>query len=239
MAIARVGAQVAGASGSTTVDVVFPGNVTSGNLVVFTAVSWRDDTNDPFLAGDATLKSGSTATLGTITLDKGGTYNYQDTYWLAVAIWSAPVTGTGSCTITVAGVPAGGSITAVVREYSGTDVGASRLEDSDYGTGDGTVPATPSVTSAGEALFFGAVSTSASGAQTHTPGADYTEVYEEENGSLYATGSVEDRIVISGTTDTADWIAPDTLAWAAAVAVYKVASDGGTRNPVAMGFVLE
>jgi hypothetical protein len=139
-------------------------------------------------------------------------------------IFSAPVTGSGSCTITVNSSPAATYFDIMLEEYSGTDVTGSRLEAQNTGSSTTGAPATGSASSAGEAVFVGVVATDATTSTTHTAGTGYTDIAEEENGNLHQTGNAADQIVAGATTDTADWTAPTTRQWCASLAVYKTAA---------------
>jgi hypothetical protein len=239
MAITRVVGQAGGdsISNATSAPKAFAGNVTAGNLVVVLVTKWNS-THTAIVVGDVS-KTAGTATLGVWQMDRtdyqqSGAGNEMDT-----AIFSAPVTGTGSLTVAVAGA-AGCYWLIAVNEYAGADVSASRVAGGNGGgdANNGT-PTTGTVASGMGAVFCGVLCTITGGATTHTPGADYTQIYEAEDGASFQTGSSEDRIVGVDTTDAADWLAPTTVPWAASLAVYKEATGGGSRNPVAMGFVLE
>ncbi len=204
-------------------------NVTAGNLLVI-AVSCFKESNDAFVVGDISQSAG-TATVGSFSLDVQRNYNYTGAAYLDSAIFSVLVTGTGSCTITVGGAPTGSYWNVAVGEFS-SDVGwgADRLEDSDFGENTTGAPATGDGTSAGHAVFIGALTTGTSGVTTHTQDAAFTLIDEEEDGLNHATGGGIYRIVTGGTTDAASWTAPTTVAWSAALAVYKETAAGGGED---------
>lgn len=233
MAIARVASQIAGAvaDNTTSVSRAYPGNVTSGNLLVI-GVTKYSPSNDAFVAGDIS-KSAGTATVGTFTLDASVNYNYSAGDYVAAAVYSAPVTGSGSCTIQVAGAVANSYLFIGVQEYSGADVTGTRVAGASTGQAATGAPTTGTVVSGGAGAFVGALGTVTSGATTHTVGADYTQIAEEENGASHMTGSIEDRLVAVDTTDAADWTAPTTVPYACCVACYKeAAAAGGLAIPV-------
>jgi hypothetical protein len=211
------------ADNTTSVVVAYPADVVTGDLLVIAVVKYSPS-DDAFVVGDIS-KSAGTATLGSFTLDQNVNFDFQaSSDRMAGAIYSAPVTAGGSCTITVGGAVAGSFLVMSVSEWEGLDTGASRLEDSDTGTGASGAPATATATSAGAALFAGIVLTNYAVVTTHTPGADYNTLFESEDGATHATGSAEYRVVTAGTTDAADWVAPTTSDYACALAVYKAAT---------------
>jgi hypothetical protein len=227
MAIARVASQAAG----TTFDVVTwvaratPGNVTAGNLLVVLIECWTNTTNRPPVVGDIS-KTAGTATVGTWALDRVYTLSASGEF-IHTAIFSAPVTGTGSCTVTVANFPTGSSGAIGVQEYTGADVSSTRVADSNQGSGTTGAPATANMSSTEDAAFVGALATITFSATTHTPDAAFATIYEEEDGANHQTGSLIDQIVAGATTDAASWTAPTTFAWVAAGVVYKGAAAGG------------
>lgn len=224
MTITRVQAGGALGDNATSVSRAYDSNVTAGNMVVVTVAAW-DNGGDPgdFTDGSCTKIAG-TATLGTITKSVSRYYNTSLSYHEMVGIWTAIVTGSGSLTMQVAGLPSGSYSVIATMEYScssGWD--ASRLETSLSSDGTSEAPDTGNVTSAGQALFIGALAY-ASGATTITGDAAFSTIYESEDGANHETGSFLERIVSTGTTDSASWTAQTTLKWAAAVAVYKGAA---------------
>jgi len=209
------------ASNATSVAAALPQDVTSGNLLIIKAVKFSPS-DDEFVAGDCTKTSG-TATVGTVTRDASVSFDNGSGFQHA-AIWSVPVTGNGSCGLTVGGALSGSFLVLSIEEWEGLDAGDSRMEDFDSGSAATGAPATAAATSAGVAMFAGIVATNTSVFTPHTPGADYTTSFEAEDGANTMTGSSTYRVVASGTTDAADWTAPSAVDWAAVVAVYKAAS---------------
>lgn len=235
MTVARVASQATGAIGDavTAIACAYPVNVTSGNLLVIMGAKFVT-ASDAFVAGDVT-KTAGTATIGTVTLDSQVNYDGGSggAAYIASGVWSVPVTGTGSCTMQVGGAAAGSYMLIAINEYTGADVSGTRVEGQNTGTGTTGAPATGNATVTTGGVFLGSLATYTTSATTHTVGADYTQIFESENGSLHMTGSFEDRIVSSTTTDAADWTAPTTAQWCACVVTYKQAAAAGTR-PVKM-----
>lgn len=200
-------------------------DVTAGNLLVVSAYWYLNGT--PAAASDDLTKTLGTATIGTPTLDVVKNHNQTGTEYICCAIWSVPVTGSGSITLSVAGVTSTLFGQMAIGEYSGADTGASRLEDSDtFGSTSTTTPATPTMTSAGAALFVGALSTYSISTVSHTPDSPWATVTEEENSSL-CTGALSRMIVSSGTSDAAGWTLGTAIGSAVCGAVYKSVAEGG------------
>lgn len=223
--------QVTGAtSDATSVAKAFASNVATGNLIVVEGFKFEASAND-FVAANCT-KSAGTATLSSFTLDKNISRDNGSGAKVITGIFSAAVTSGGSCTIQVAGGLAGAQINLGISEFHSDTATSFSVEGSNTGNGASGNGSTGNVTSAGAAVFVGGVSDFTSGATTHTEGAGYSIIYEEENGALHATGSTEYQIVASGTTDNADWTIGVNAGWAAALAVYKEVPTG-TQNALA------
>jgi hypothetical protein len=196
----------------SSVDVSAPGNVTVGNRIIL-FVNDCYDTLGPRAAGDVAKLSG-TATIGTVVRDAVETRATDDVH---AHVFSIPVTGAGTLTLRVSGFEGSSYIRCVFTEWSALEAA--------LGSGTGTAatgaPSTSSYAASEPGVFIGTVSTFyLSGSQTHTPGADYTQIAENED-STHMTGAEEYRIVSGATTDAADWQAPTTVPWAAAMAFYK------------------
>lgn len=225
MTIARVSGQVNSGFADNTgsgITVAFPGDVTAGNLVVVWGIRFTT-ASDAWIAADCT-KSAGTATIDTPLMHRQS--NLAASNDCAVGIFSAIVTGSGSLTMALGGAAAGSYHFMIVREYS-SSIGwdASREEATNAAINTTGAPSSGDATSAGEALFVGGVATSTAATTTHTEDGAWTLVAEQEDGA-HMTGSAIDRIVTNATT-AANWTAPNTLPWAAAVAVLKEAVAGG------------
>src|SRR5688572_25975197 len=82
------------------------GTVTAGSLIVVGGKKFSPST-DAFVAGDCT-KSAGTATIDTVTLDRGHNLDMAGgSGWGSAALWSAIVTGSGTLTMQVGGALAG------------------------------------------------------------------------------------------------------------------------------------
>lgn len=229
MTITRIASQSGGAAApnTTSVSKAFAGNVTTGDLVVVQAAKYTPS-SDPFVVGDCT-KSAGTATLGAISMDRQRAFTNAATNIYSVATFSAIVTGTGSCTMQVAGAVAGSYLIMSVQELGGS-WDASRLVTGSDATGDLPTPGAPdsgSVASGSAAIFMASLATDSAVSITHTIDAAYTLNYEQEDGVNQQTGAFGDEIVSSNTTDSGSWTAPTTKAWVCMVVVYKEVATAG------------
>jgi len=221
MTITRASGQQVGnfADNATSVSKAYTNNVVAGNLLIIGAIKFSPS-NDVFVAEDCT-KSAGTATVGTISLHAQTSLNDGGDY-LNIAIWSAIVTGSGSCTMQVGGAVAGTYLSMALDELVSTlGWDSSRLEASNTATGTTGAPTTSNVASAGSANFVGVLTTNAFLDITVTEDGAFTLIYEDQNGSLRPIISFIERIVSTGTTDAASWTAPTTYKWLAGVAVFK------------------
>ncbi|MDH5738734.1 MAG: hypothetical protein OEY77_00245 [Nitrospira sp.] len=207
-------------SGVTNMTRAFSSNVSSGSLLVVSAARWRSFDSALYIAGDLT-KSAGTATIGSPTLH----YSAAAGSHQVVGIWSVLVTGSGSLTLQVAH-PSGGTYGSVVAaEYSGT-WDSSRTEASNTGTGTGAAADSGNATSAGAAVFIGALTTDHSGTPALTEDAAFSLLGEDEDASARIQHAAIERIVASGTTDSASWTIGAST-WVTGVVVFKEASGGG------------
>jgi hypothetical protein len=216
-----------GGSNVSTLSIPFGSNVTAGNLCVVAFAHYCDPALTP-LAAHLTKASG-TATIGTIALDVQRVVTApQDQF--SVAIYSFPITGSGSLTMTW-GTQSGSYPTACYGEYASTvgwsATAATRLEASNSVTANSAAVDSGNGTSAGEALFFGVATDARPVSQTTTQDGAFTLLYENEDPTTYNTASFIRRIVSTGTTDSASWTISTPRPYAAALAVYKETGGGG------------
>lgn len=211
--------QIGDTSNLATNDVVFASNVTSGNIIIAVGMLYSvlDETIN---AGDLT-KSAGTATVGAVTLQIVNEYIIGGTDRIYVAIWSCQVTGTGSCTMTFSGGSTiGGSNLALVEAHC--DDGAIAFDSGQTNSSQNTTgaPDSGSVTTTRRGIIVGGATFAAGGATTITPDGAFTQIYEEENGSINLVSSAIRRIVSGSTADSASWTSPTNEQWCAAVAAY-------------------
>jgi hypothetical protein len=234
MTIAAVGTQEGGVNTDNTTSVAraFGSNVTAGNLVVVVGLKFSPS-NDAFVAGDCTQSAG-TATLGTIAFDTSINFAYDGgASHVCVGIWSAIVTGTGSCTMQVAGGVGSSYFNLATGEYSATGGwDSARLDGtpvtSSNATDDSSPATTGNMTSTGGGMFVAGVTMGGGGGTvTITQDGAFTLIFEEQDSALHNIGSVIRRIVTGSTTDQGEWtLGSIHLGWAAAMVVYKEAAGG-------------
>jgi hypothetical protein len=195
-----------------------PNSVAVGDLVIVGAAG---NTSTDWVAGDLT-KTAGTATLGTISLD----FATNDANDCRIAVWSAIVTGAGTLTLQVA---SGGNYGVMgVEVYTGTWDSSRKETSASANFTTSTTPSSGNASSAGGGLFFGVLSVSNGVTVTLTEDAAFASIRESNDGSAHVVGEIIDRIVSTGTTDSADWtisVAPTRSI--AAVVVYKEAGGGG------------
>lgn len=222
----------ASADGASSIVKATASNVTAGNRLVICVGKYNNNADAPILADIS--KSAGTCTLGAFALDKviTGTTNF-----FYVAIYSAPITGSGSCTITVAGGDADCYWNITLIEIA-SSLGVPEIENTNGASGAKAAAIdSGNVTSAGAAIFVGALTTDITAVVTHTIDGAYTLVFEQEDGSNHLGGAFGYRIVAASTTDSASWSAPNSgsganyTAWSVALAVYKDPAAGATGNP--------
>lgn len=237
MALARASGQATGThvENASSASLAYPGNVTAGNLLVVGVSRWHDVTADAIVVGDISMSSG-TATLGTWQLDfsveglSGAGGDNREAY----AFFSCPVTGSGSCTIQVAGGPSGSYWGIGLQEYSGADVTSSRFVGSNsVEAGFSNSADSGTVASGGAAVFVGQVWVDIGAAITITEDAAYTLISEYEWGHIGQIAAFADRIVTSNTTDSASWALSGVYDWGCAVGVYKEASGAAAPSGTA------
>lgn len=228
------------ADNATAIAQAYSAAVTSGNLLVIVAGRYDGGADTAFVAGDCTQSAG-TATIGTITLDEQSKSNVGGSP-CQIGIWSAPVTGTGTCTMQVAGA-AGSYFFIVPAEYSGLDVSASRIEDTSANTGTSTSPATTgNVTTADAGLMMAGLVTDFSGPDVNPViGGSFVSLGTVVDATAHQTGAVARRIVTSGTADQASWTLETSglSGWAAILVAYKAAGGGGSTAGRLVGGTLQ
>lgn len=215
MTVTVVQSRGASADNATSIVLAFLSNVTVGNIIQI-GISKYSPSSDAPIVGDIS-KSAGTCTLGSFAMDKTNT---GTTNFFYTAIFKAEVTGTGSCTITVGGAPAGSYWNITIIESNST-LGVMTLENTNGASAGTGAPDSGNVTSAGAALFFGVLTTDITAVTTHTIDAAFTLVYEQEDGLNHLGGASGYRIVSTGTTDSASWSAPTTKAYTISLGVYN------------------
>ena len=238
MTITRDGIATSPTSGSGVTSLAHSlGTLTAGHLVTVKLATVGDAKT--FADGDLT-KTAGTATIGAITLSgQVGGNNGDGGYTYAVE-WSFIVTGTGTCTVTVAGLPSGSYPTLAHESYT-SDIGwdSARVEDTagTYSATDGaSALSSGDATSAGAALFSATLALNNGAAVTVGTPSGFSAIVD--NGSSGATVEViatADDIVTTGTTQAAAWTysALDGSTYngqAALLVVYKEAAPSFTLD---------
>lgn len=230
MSITRVQSRGGLADNTSSITLAYNSNVTAGNLLVV-ACSKYSPGNDAFDV-DLISKSAGTATLGTWTLDAQFSRLVSGSIYQITAIFSVPVTGSGSCTITISGALSGSYLAIGLIEYSGADVTASRVEDTATAGGSSTAPSSGDGSSAGGAAFVGSLAPDMGSTASITEDGAFYLVYENTDYSSEQASFIS-RIVTGSTTDAASWSLGASGAWAAALTVY-LAGGGSSAVPKIM-----
>lgn len=220
--LCRVAGQSTGglAGPATSMSLPYPGNVTAGDLLVIGVSRWHAGSSDAIVVGDISQSAG-TATLGSFTLDVDREWNFVSSDFLNSAVFSVPVTGTGSCTIQVGGGPSDASWIMGIQEYSGADTSGSRVLGTNEAQNTNTAPDSGTVAATGNVAFFGNMVNGAGTTVTTTEDGSFSLIFENENGTSNTAGSLIDRIVTSDTTDSASWTLGSSQSWIALLSVYK------------------
>lgn len=195
-------------------------NVASGSLLVISAARWQSG-GSAYVVGDCT-KSAGTATIGSVTQHYTASpdTNYQ------VGLWSVLVTGAGTLTMQVA--HAGTSFGSImVAEYSGTWDGTRAEASNSAGPTSGVAVDSGNATSAGAGVFIGSMTSNSGANDAITQDGAFTLLGEDEDGLNRCKHSAIERIVATGTTDSASWTLANTNLWSAGVVVFKEAAGGG------------
>ena len=248
MAIIRVSGQSIGTSdpGYNTIVITYPNNVTVGNLLVFGVASYYTSAS----LSNISMTSG-TATLGTITLDG----YYQNSSYSSgeqgVSIFSAPVTGTGSCVISLNQATNGLYYSSLaLQEYTGVDVSSSRVFGTSTGTGTSLSPSTSNITSPSQGgAFVGGLAYNEEGTFTISTGTNFSNIYNTVD-TQYLPCAFEDYLVSSSISSPANWTITggSSEPYAALVVGYKASGTsttyttpyinvGGTWNTVINAWV--
>ena len=226
MSITRVSGQSTGVSDSGNLDTVYavyPHNVTSGNLLVMGVVIAGSSAADYATTSNFTKGAGS-ATLGAITQDA----SYSSSDFQLVTIFSAPVTGSGDCTMVLQETTTMAYASIALQEYTGANVSVTRLDGTAVGTGTSLTPSTGTVTAPSQGgAFFGGLAYNNEGPAVFVNGPGYSNIYTTSNLS-YLPCSFQDHLTSSGDTSNSSWTITGITAqlYSAALAVYKATAGG-------------
>lgn len=221
---------VAGQEGSVVLGIntnsrAFAGNVTAGNRIILVGSLYSGGAAT-IAAGDCT-KSAGTATIGAITLDFTISRQLPTTDWIHIGIWSCAVTGTGSCTMTLANASLGACNFGSGEYHS--DVGAI-TPDAGQTSGAGALAGAPdsgNVTTSAPGIIVGGLAINGGGTITITQDGAFTQLMDNENGNTDLAGDVIRRIMAASGTDSASWTAPTLFEFLCGAAAYSEPAAGG------------
>lgn len=156
------------------------------------------------------------------------------THYVYINVWSAPVTNSGTPTVTVVMNDSLTWLKIGVLEYSGLDTSASPVDVSasngiENDAGPAASGSTSNTTAANE-LVIGMLSTQ-SGAHTYAPGGSWTQ---RVDGYANFETSVRAYEMDSGSSGTAQSISTtlgESTSWGAMCVVYKLSSSGVVIEP--------
>jgi hypothetical protein len=220
---------------STTANVSTTTSVTAGSLLVITGNKFSPSNGAFTLV--SLVKTAGTATLGTITLDSSTNWADSGSY-ASTAIWSVIVTGSGTLTMQVEGMPGGSYILINISEWEGS-WDASRVETSGNTTtslvaSSGTVNGN-SLTSAGPALFISTIQINDSTAITLSNGNNFVKLYEQTIVD-HDNGNTAYKIATAGMTTNSSWTMVGTgniQETPTSTVVYKLSSGSPTyKSPL-------
>lgn len=203
MAIAEVGSGSQRATGSSsgggTADVVYPGNVTSGNFGIVCGGIWNTP-NGPTVI--TTSKSAGTATIGSVTTVLGSTGITWSGGVGIPFISYFPITGTGSLTMNVQTELSSDWMNIACDEFSGVHATPLDVDGGEF-TFVGTTTPTDSITTlTANDLIVGVMLLG--GSETITVGSGYTQIAEDESSAIQAYNA-QFRIVTSATSYNVEW----------------------------------
>lgn len=213
MAIAEVGsgsqrATATGATGDRTLS--FPGNVTSGNLLILAGCGFTVGSADP--APTITDSIGTAYTVASAVVFTNGR--------LFIGYGVAPSSGANTVSVDWATADTGSSFS--IDEFSGQH--ATPLDvDGGSSTGTSTTPADSLTTLAANDLLIGVMAHDGSSGISITPTANYTQIGEEETNTFQDHNAVF-RIATSATSYTVDWTIGSSSPWGVYTLAFKEAS---------------
>jgi hypothetical protein len=213
------------AGNASSLAITFDSEVTNGKLVVV-AVAGNVAAEDVTYTAGMLTKTAGTSTIGTVALDItiGRAAGSDDNN---VAIYSIPVTGTGTLTLTFNKGTGGSSnfLILVGAEVTSVDVSGTRVNAtaSDNNNSD-TAGASGNVATGGAGIIFGMLA----------PGPPFGTITAAQDGSFTLIDEMEDdaqlnysfiyRSVTGDTTDSADVTWGTSCDWIACAVAYKSSS---------------
>ena len=192
----------------------FPANVKSGSLLIAAGSARK--------LGESPMAIVVTDTLGTTYTVFTAAPDANITLFLAYGI----STSAGADTVTVNPAPVLTSyISFSIDEFSGVDASNPLDVDGGSSTGTSTSPQDSLTTTKANSLLVGVMLFSDQANETITPGATYTQIGEEQDGSLHAVHNAEFRIASSVQAYVVDWSLGSSRPWMAYTAAFNEATD--------------
>lgn len=231
MAWAFVQAPTAVRNSSVSSQAIVFGSAVSSNNRIIIAIGWR-----AVFSGTVTISSVTDDLGNTYSLDKHQTIVEDGTHFAYGAVYSAPVTSTGTPTVTVAWSASCTQVELAAAEYSGLAT-SSPVDVSSSGSGNGTTSvasgSTANTTAANE-LVFAAVCAPNQGGNSSFSASGYTE-RASNFGVFEAFIWIADKDSgSSGTSQSMSGTLGDASVHADFAIVYKLAG-GGAASPFTPG----
>jgi hypothetical protein len=224
MAFAEVGSGSQRASGNNSgavgpLSIAFPGNVTSGNLLIGVVVWWRSAGASATLAVDDTRSTTwNTIVSDAISLGTG-------TYRLAI-VWGVAASS-GANTIDFADSGGSAYMSASVNEFSGQHASPLSVSTTTPNTGTSVDPVgTLTTLNAGE-LVIGIAGHGDGAAPTLAVDAPSTQFGEKETDNLDMAHSAAYRVGGAAGSHAINWTVGSSVVWSTLVASFKAADGGG------------
>ena len=137
-----------------------------------------------------------------------------------------PASGSYNVTVTITSA---GTIQVAALEFAGVAAGPPSATNT--GSGTGTSVTTNSVSSGGDAVFFGGFSDNSGlnpqSVTFNSAGAGFTQDFVNTNGSSYWPAAEASATVSGPATNSLSWTTGSSSAWGAAIAVYPAATGSG------------
>jgi hypothetical protein len=200
----------------------YPANITSGNLLVGVVVWWRSAGASVDLAvEDFAGTSYSTIVSDAITL---GTGTYR------LAIFYGVASASSSNTINISDSAGSAFMSGSATEFSGPHASPLSVSSTTPNTGTSTDPtATLSTLTTGE-LVIGIFGHGAGTVPSLSVDAPSTQFGEKETDDLDMAHSAAYRIGGSAGSHTIDWTSSASVAWGTLIASFKAADGGGAST---------
>lgn len=200
-----------GSVASTTL--AFPGNVTSGNLMVLLG-----------MANNSIASVGVTDTLGSTWSCLSGSFSVDRLY---ICYAKAPSTGANTVTLTPS---ANASLTFWIDEFTGQHATSPLDVNGGISTGTSTSPADSLTTTVANALVLGVMQKQCggcTGAESITPAGGYTQIGEEEDATSPLSGSAVFQVVTTAQAYSVSWTIGTSRTWGAYTASFVPAPVSG------------